>query len=90
MESTIVISPPTVNVGGLAMPPTQAIDQSTHPVHISRSSTSRLEHLREVKAFQAKLQTLSSNHGGPNLMTHSLGDGIAGVVNGVQIPFQDL
>ena len=46
-----------------------------------------------AKAFQAKLPTLSSNHGGQkrtNLITHSLGDGIAGVLNGVQIYFQDL
>ena len=38
-----------------------------------------------AKAFQAKLQTLSSNHGGQrltNLTTHCLGDGIAGVLNG--------
>ena len=47
----------------------------------------------EAKAFQAKLRTSFSNHGGQRQtshMTHFLGDGIAGVVNGVQIPFQDL
>ena len=46
-----------------------------------------------AKAFQAKLQTLSSNHGEQrltSLTTHSLGDGIAGVLNGAQIHFQGL
>lgn len=46
-----------------------------------------------VRAFQARLLNLSSNLGGQrqiNLTIHSLGDGIAGVVNGVQIHFQDL
>ena len=46
-----------------------------------------------VKAFQDKLQSLSSTPGDQKLtnhMTHYLGDGIAGVLNGVQIPFQDL
>ena len=46
-----------------------------------------------ARAFQARLQTLSSNHGGrklTSLTTHSLGDGIAGVLNGAQIHFQGL
>ena len=46
-----------------------------------------------VKAFRAKLQTSSLNHGEPRPIshtTHCLGDGIAGVLNGVQIPFRDL
>ena len=46
-----------------------------------------------VRAFQAKLLNSSSIHGGQkpiNLTTHSSGDGIAGVVNGVQIHFQHL
>ena len=46
-----------------------------------------------VRAFQIKLLTLSSNHGGQRRtdpMIHSSGDGIAGAVNGVQIHFQDL
>ena len=46
-----------------------------------------------VKAFQDKLQSLSSTHGDQKLAdhkTHYLGDGIAGVLCGVQIPFQDL
>ena len=47
----------------------------------------------ETSAFQSRLLNSSSSHGGPkqaSLTTHSLGDGIAGVVNGAQIPFQDL
>ena len=46
-----------------------------------------------VKAFQAKLPNWSSNRGGQrqtSLMTHSSGDGIAGVKNGIQIQFLDL
>ena len=46
-----------------------------------------------VKAFQAKLPIWSSNRGGrrlTGLTTRSLGDGIAGVMNGVRIQFQDL
>ena len=46
-----------------------------------------------VKAFQAKLQNLSSAHGEQkpiSPMTHSLDTGIAGVINGRQIHFQDL
>ena len=46
-----------------------------------------------VKAFQAKLQNLSLSHGGQKPTSHMtpfLGDGVAGVVNGVQIHFQDL
>ena len=46
-----------------------------------------------VKAFQAKLPIWSSNRGGRRLIgltTHSSGDGIAGVTNGVRIQFQDL
>ena len=45
------------------------------------------------KVFQAKLQTSSSIHGGQKQtspMTHYSGDGIAGVLNGVPIHFQDL
>ena len=46
-----------------------------------------------VKAFQVKLQNWSCSHGGPrriNLTTHSSGNGVVGVLNGVQIHFQDL
>ena len=46
-----------------------------------------------VKAFRTKLQNWSLAHGDQkltNLTTHSLGDGIAGVVSGAQIHFQDL
>ena len=46
-----------------------------------------------VKAFQAKLPNWSSNRGGrrqTSLTTHSSGDGIAGVTNGIQIQFLDL
>ena len=46
-----------------------------------------------VKAFQVKLQTLSSSCGGPkqiNFKTHSSGNGIARVVNGALIHFQGL
>ena len=45
------------------------------------------------KVFQAKLRTSSSVHGEQrqtNHMTHYLGDGTAGVLNGTPIPFQDL
>uniref|UniRef100_A0A1X7VX84 Uncharacterized protein n=1 Tax=Amphimedon queenslandica TaxID=400682 RepID=A0A1X7VX84_AMPQE len=44
------------------------------------------------KVFQAKLQTSFSVHGGQKQishMTHYSGDGIAGVLMGVPIPFQD-
>ena len=46
-----------------------------------------------VKAFQAKLQNISFSHGGQKSTSHMtpfLGDEVAGVVNGVQIHFQDL
>ena len=46
-----------------------------------------------VKAFQAKLQSSSSAHGEQKQtspMTHSLDTGVAGVINGKQIHFQDL
>jgi hypothetical protein len=46
-----------------------------------------------IKAFRMRLQSSSLNPGGQkqtNPMTLSLGDGVAGVVNGVQIPFRDL
>ena len=46
-----------------------------------------------VRVFQRKLQSLSSNHGEQKRTshtTHSLGDGIAGAMNGAQIHFQDL
>ena len=42
------------------------------------------------KVFQARLRTSFSSHGGRKLtshMTHCLGNGIAGVLNGVQIHF---
>ena len=45
------------------------------------------------KVFQARLQTSSSIHGGQKQtspMTHYSGDGIAGVLNGVPMHFQDL
>ena len=51
--------------------------------HISRRDTL-------VNTFQRRLHHSCSSHGAQkqiNLTTHSLGDGIAGVVNGVQIPF---
>ena len=54
--------------------------------HISGKDT-------EPKIFQNRLRTWSSSHGGQkqtNPMIHSLGDGLAGAVNGVRIPFQDL
>ena len=47
----------------------------------------------ETSNFLHRLWNLSSSHGGLrqiSLTTHSLGDGIAGVLEGVQIPFQDL
>ena len=50
------------------------------------------ERSSETSSFQSKLQSLPSSHGGQrqiSLMAHSLGDGIAGVWNRVQIPFQD-
>ena len=46
-----------------------------------------------VKAFQDRLQSLSSTPGDQKLadhMTHYSGDAIAGVLNGFEIPFQDL
>ena len=45
-----------------------------------------------VKAFQAKLQNLSFSHGGQKPTSHMtpfFGNGVTGVVNGVQIHFQD-
>ena len=68
-----MVSPPTVNVGGLAMPPTQKINQSAHPVNITRSSTSCLEHLRERFSGQAKLQNLSSGQRQTNLINSLFG-----------------
>ena len=47
----------------------------------------------KIKVFQSRLQASLSSPGGlrqTNLTTHSLSDGIAGVVRGVPIPFQDL
>uniref|UniRef100_A0A1X7TZF1 Uncharacterized protein n=1 Tax=Amphimedon queenslandica TaxID=400682 RepID=A0A1X7TZF1_AMPQE len=67
--------------------------------------TSCVEYLREShegksrgkvsmnKVFEAKLQTSSSVHGGQKQIshvTHYSGNGIAGVLNGVPIPFQHL
>ena len=47
----------------------------------------------EASNFLHRLRNSSSSHGGlrqTSLTTHSLGDGIAGVLDGVQIPFQVL
>ena len=47
----------------------------------------------EARSFQRKQPPSCSNPGGPRLIsltTHSSGNGIAGVVNGVQIQFQAL
>ena len=44
----------------------------------------------ETKSFQRKLPRSCSSHGELRLTTHSLANGIAGVVQGTEIPFQDL
>jgi hypothetical protein len=46
-----------------------------------------------VRDFRTRLVNSSSSHGEQrltSLTTHSSGDGIAGAVDGIQIPFQDL
>ena len=47
----------------------------------------------EVRSFRRKLTNSYSTHGGKNpisLTTHRLGSGIAGVLDGIRIPFQVL
>ena len=47
----------------------------------------------QVNDFQMRLQTSSYRHGAkkpPNRMTHCAGGGLAGVLHGKPIPFQDL
>ena len=44
----------------------------------------------ETKSFRRKLPRSCSSHGELRLTTHSLANGIAGVVQGTEIPFQDL
>ena len=47
----------------------------------------------EVRSFRRRLAPSCSAHGGPkltSLTTHSLESGIAGVIGGIQIPFQVL
>ena len=68
--------------------------------HISRgrdvdASIGRMAHLRDTEArtFRKRLPFSCSNHGGQkptSVTTHSLGGGIAGVIEGVQIPFRAL
>ena len=64
--------------------------------HAPTSSISRMAHLRKKfrdQTFLKKLQHSCSNHGEPkqtNRMTPSSVNGIAGVLNGVMIHFQDL
>ena len=94
LEDTAMVPSPAVVGSRLATPITQTDTQYRVSTH--NAPTSRVEHLRKalaVKAFQDKLQSLSSTLGDQKLadhMTHYSGDGIAGVLNGVQIPFPDL
>ena len=47
----------------------------------------------EARTFRKRLPFSCSNHGGQkptSLTTHSLGGGLAGVIEGVQIPFRAL
>ena len=47
----------------------------------------------KTKKFQKRAQSCCSHHGDrslPNPMTHCSGSGLTGVINGIQIPFQDL
>ena len=47
----------------------------------------------EVRIFRRRLAPSCSAHGGPkltSLTTHSLESGVAGVIGGIQIPFQVL
>ena len=94
LENTAMVHSPAVVGSRLATPITQTDTQ--YGVSTHNAPTSRVEHLRKalaVKAFKDKLQSLSSTLGDQKLadhMTHYSGDGIAGVLNGVQIPFPDL
>ena len=60
-------------------------------------TTGRMEHLREGLRDQNlsewATELVLKDHGDQKLtghMTHSLGAGVAGVLNGMQIPFLDL
>ena len=94
MEISAMVSPPTVITSRLATSATQAghgnrVSPNNAPT--SRWSISGKDSMNKV--FQAKLQTSSSIHGGQKQtspMTHYSGDGIAGVLNGVPLHFQDL
>ena len=91
LEDKAMVPSPDVVGSRLATPITQTDTQYRVSTH--NAPTSRVEHLSERKAFQDKLQSLSSTLGDQKLvdhMTHYSGDGITGVLNGVQIPFQDL
>ena len=91
LEDTAVVSPPIVVDSRLATPTTPPETQyrvSTHNAPISR-----LEHLREGLSNQGlsgQATDLIINSWRVNHTTHYSADGIAGVLNGVQIPFQDL
>ena len=84
-----IYGPLEVNLFESATPTPNTTNQS-HRVRPTDNSVSRVECLRESLGFQAKLQNSSLGHGEirqTSLTTHSLGDGIAGVVNEVQIHF---
>ena len=94
LEDSAMVPSPAVSGSRLA---TSIIQTDTKDrVSTHNAPTCRVEHLKESlssQAFQNKLQSLSSTLGDQRLanhMTHYLGDGIAGVLCGVQIPFQNL
>ena len=68
--------------------------QSMLPFQASESTIGCMAHLREycqTKCFQNKLQNFLSHPGDtspPNLTTHSFKSGSAGVLNGIENPFQ--
>ena len=100
MEEPAVVSHPTEDAGRLPNPaPTH---RGSNHTNTPRGCASRLPQLAtwlisgnvsKTKKFRRRAQSCCSYHGDrsqPNPMTHYSGSGLTGVINSIQIPFQDL
>ena len=90
MEGTTMVCSATVNVGGLATPAASTV--SPHlGINPHTTQTDHMEHLRKrLPSYRTYPSVMEDKNEQVIIMTPFLGDGVAGVANGVQIHFQDL
>ena len=93
LEDTAMVSSATADVNCNTMSDHSCLGNAIQRSGGSRPSTSRVAHLRERyrdQELSEEAASLMLKSWRTKTTTHSLANGIAGVVQGTQIPFQDL